>query len=90
MHMTTTTLRAVVERLSDVGATLEYPGFVCVPMGPERFADFGTANGYVWGGDISYADGRTEGIDMPEVAAASSDVTVIVSAIRAGLATVTS
>lgn len=76
--------QAVVEHLIDLGATLEYPGFVNIPIRPNHLAAFGTANA-VWGGDLTDLDGDPclgLSVGLYDIPASSTDVDAIVAGIR--------
>jgi hypothetical protein len=66
-------------------ASAEYPGYVCVPVGPVD-AHFGTANGD-WGGDLVDDEGRAFAVvPMPLVVPPTcEDAEVIAGAILAAI-----
>lgn len=87
------TMQAVVGILNSRGfsASLEYPGFVCVRLGTNETANFGTVNG-PWGGDITDTDGAySQGLTMPkQIQGDSTNAEAIAAAIEETLAGIAS
>jgi hypothetical protein len=83
-------IAAVVLALpASLHATLEYPGWVCVPLTDIHHAAFGTANGY-WAGELVATDTGEVVAALPlrrRPSPATTDPNIIASAITLAVAT---